>query len=78
MSLLPGSDGLLHISQISHEHVEKVNDHLQEGQLIKVKVIKTDDRGRVRLSMKALDGSKAKPAKEQAEPAAQPEQPELG
>ena len=57
VSLLPGSDGLLHISQISHEHVEKVTDHLSEGQQVKVKVIKTDDRGRVRLSMKGVDES---------------------
>ncbi|MBQ0132648.1 MAG: S1 RNA-binding domain-containing protein, partial [Comamonas sp.] len=46
--------GLLHISQIAHERVEKVTDYLQEGQVVKVKVLETDDKGRVKLSMKAL------------------------
>jgi len=54
VNLLPGKDGLLHISQIAHERVEKVTDYLQEGQIIKVKVLETDDKGRVKLSMKAL------------------------
>ncbi|MDU7586766.1 MAG: S1 RNA-binding domain-containing protein, partial [Acidovorax sp.] len=53
-NLLPGKDGLLHISQIAHERVEKVGDYLQEGQVVKVKVLETDDKGRVKLSMKAL------------------------
>ncbi|KAF1066910.1 polyribonucleotide nucleotidyltransferase [Variovorax sp.] len=54
ISLLPGKDGLLHISQIAHERVEKVTDYLSEGQIVKVKVLETDDKGRVKLSMKAL------------------------
>ncbi|VTU30194.1 Polyribonucleotide nucleotidyltransferase [Variovorax sp. PBS-H4] len=54
INLLPGKDGLLHISQIAHERVEKVTDYLSEGQIVKVKVLETDDKGRVKLSMKAL------------------------
>src|SRR6185436_7211713 len=54
IQLLPGRDGLLHISQISHERVNAVSDHLKEGQIVKVKVLEADDKGRVRLSMKAV------------------------
>ncbi len=54
VNLLPGKDGLLHISQIAHERVEKVSDYLSEGQIIKVKVMETDEKGRIKLSMKAL------------------------
>jgi len=54
VNILPGKDGLLHISQIAHERVEKVTDYLQEGQVVKVKVLETDDKGRIKLSMKAL------------------------
>jgi len=54
VNLLPGKDGLLHISQIAHERVENVADYLKEGQIVKVKVLETDDKGRVKLSMKAL------------------------
>ena len=54
VNLLPGKDGLLHISQIAHERVEKVSDYLKEGQIIRVKVMETDEKGRVKLSMKAL------------------------
>jgi len=54
VQLLPGRDGLLHISQISHERVNAVSDHLKEGQTVKVKVLEADDKGRVRLSMKAV------------------------
>jgi len=54
INLLPGKDGLLHISQIAHERVEKVTDYLTEGQIVKVKVLETDEKGRVKLSMKAL------------------------
>ncbi len=54
VNLLPGKDGLLHISQIAHERVEKVTDYLKEGQIVKVKVMETDEKGRVKLSMKAL------------------------
>ncbi|MDR3394978.1 MAG: polyribonucleotide nucleotidyltransferase [Parasulfuritortus sp.] len=54
VNVLPGKDGLLHISQIAHERVNAVADHLKEGQAVKVKVLETDDKGRMRLSMKAL------------------------
>ena len=54
VSLLPGKDGLLHISQISHQRVNNVSDHLKEGQQVKVKVLESDEKGRVRLSMKAV------------------------
>ena len=59
VSLLPGKDGLLHISQIANERVNAVADHLKEGQVVKVKVIETDDKGRVRLSMKAVASATA-------------------
>ena len=61
VSLMPGKDGLLHISQIAHERVNAVSDHLKEGQIVKVKVMEADDKGRVRLSMKALLDQPAKP-----------------
>jgi polyribonucleotide nucleotidyltransferase len=54
IQLMPGRDGLLHISQISNERVNAVSDHLKEGQIVKVKVLEADDKGRVRLSMKAV------------------------
>jgi polyribonucleotide nucleotidyltransferase len=54
VQLLPGKDGLLHISQIAHERVNAVSDYLKEGQIVKVKVMEADDKGRVRLSRKAL------------------------
>ncbi|MFW9594592.1 MAG: polyribonucleotide nucleotidyltransferase [Macromonas sp.] len=54
INLLPGKDGLLHISQIAHQRVEKVTDFLKEGQIVKVKVMETDEKGRIKLSMKAL------------------------
>jgi polyribonucleotide nucleotidyltransferase len=54
VNVLPGKDGLLHISQISHERIANVADHLKEGQIVKVKVLELDDKGRMRLSMKAL------------------------
>ena len=54
VNLLPGKDGLLHISEIVNERVKDINDYLKEGQQVKVKVIQTDEKGRVRLSAKAL------------------------
>ena len=54
VSLLPGKDGLLHISQIAHQRVNAVSDFLKEGQAVRVKVVEADEKGRVRLSMKAL------------------------
>jgi polyribonucleotide nucleotidyltransferase len=62
VNLLPGKDGLLHISQIAHQRVEKVTDFLEEGQIVKVKVLETDEKGRVKLSMKALIEREAQPA----------------
>jgi polyribonucleotide nucleotidyltransferase len=53
VSVLPGRDGLLHISQIANERVNAVADHLKEGQAVRVKVLEADDKGRLRLSMKA-------------------------
>jgi polyribonucleotide nucleotidyltransferase len=55
VAILPGRDGLVHISQISEERVEKVSDKLKEGDVIKVKVLEVDRQGRIRLSMKAVD-----------------------
>jgi len=54
VTILPGKDGLVHISQISQERVENVSDVLSEGQVIKVKVLEIDKQGRIRLSMKAI------------------------
>ena len=54
VSILPGRDGLLHISQIANERVNAVADYLKEGQKVRVKVLEADEKGRVRLSMKAL------------------------
>jgi len=65
VNLLPGKDGLLHISQIAHQRVEKVTDYLKEGQIVKVKVLETDEKGRVKLSMKALlDRDEVQPAQQ--------------
>ncbi|MCE9633383.1 MAG: polyribonucleotide nucleotidyltransferase [Methylophilales bacterium] len=63
VSLLPGKDGLVHISQIAHQRVNAVSDFLKEGQIVKVKVVEIDEKGKVRLSMKALIDA---PAKEEA------------
>jgi polyribonucleotide nucleotidyltransferase len=57
VTILPGKDGLVHISQISNERVEKVSDKLAEGDEVKVKVLEVDRQGRVRLSMKEVDAS---------------------
>jgi len=54
VNVLPGKDGLVHISQISEERVEKVSDKLSEGDIVKVKVLEIDKQGRIRLSMKAV------------------------
>ena len=54
VTILPGRDGLLHISQISEERVERVSDKLAEGDVVRVKVLEVDKQGRIRLSMKAL------------------------
>ncbi|GMQ96640.1 MAG: polyribonucleotide nucleotidyltransferase [Gammaproteobacteria bacterium] len=54
VNILPGKDGLVHISQISNERVERVSDKLSEGDIVKVKVLEVDRQGRIRLSMKAI------------------------
>jgi len=56
VTILPGRDGLVHISQISDERVERVGDKLKEGDLVRVKVLEVDRQGRVRLSMRSVDG----------------------
>ena len=68
VQLLPGKDGLLHISQIAHERVNAVADHLKEGQIVKVKVLEADDKGRVRLSMKALSEAPARQPRTETAP----------
>ncbi len=65
VSLLPGKDGLVHISQIAHERVKAVSDYVKEGDIVRVKVVEMDDKGKVRLSMKALIDP---PAKEEKAP----------
>jgi polyribonucleotide nucleotidyltransferase len=65
VNLLPGKDGLLHISQIAHERVERVGDYLSEGQIVRVKVLETDEKGRVKLSMKALLDRPAMPPRDE-------------
>lgn len=55
VTILPGRDGLVHISQISNERVEKVTDKLVEGDIVRVKVLEIDKQGRIRLSMKAIE-----------------------
>ena len=75
VQLTPGKDGLVHISQIAHERVNKVTDYLKEGDIVKVKVLEVDRQGRIRLSMKALieppakedDSAEAAPEAEQAQ-----------
>ena len=59
VTILPGKDGLVHVSQISNERVEKVSDKLKEGDVVKVKVLEVDKQGRIRLSMKALQEEEA-------------------
>ncbi|MDP6855040.1 MAG: polyribonucleotide nucleotidyltransferase [Arenicellales bacterium] len=59
VNILPGRDGLVHISQISNERVANVSDKLNEGDLVKVKVLEVDKQGRIRLSMKAVDDAAA-------------------
>jgi polyribonucleotide nucleotidyltransferase len=56
VTILPGRDGLVHISQISDERVERVSDKLREGDLVRVKVLEVDRQGRIRLSMRNVDG----------------------
>ena len=67
VQVLPGRDGLLHISQIANERVANVSDHVKEGQIVKVKVIEADEKGRLRLSMKAVANDNAPPPAADAE-----------
>lgn len=55
VTILPGTDGLVHISQISDERVENVADYLKEGQVVKVQVQDIDNRGRIKLTMKGIE-----------------------
>ena len=81
VSVLPGRDGLLHISQIANERVNAVSDYLKEGQQVRVKVLEADDKGRLRLSMKAAAQEAAQsqpqqqpqPQEQQAQQQAQPQ-----
>ena len=57
VTILPGRDGLVHISQISEERVERVGDKLKEGDVVRVKVLEVDRQGRVRLSMRNVDAA---------------------
>jgi len=68
VQVMPGRDGLLHVSQIASERVNQVSDYVKEGQVVRVKVIEADDKGRLRLSMKAA-------AADDAAAAAAPQQP---
>jgi polyribonucleotide nucleotidyltransferase len=62
VTIAPGKDGLVHVSQISNERVEKVSDKLKEGDIVKVKVLEVDKQGRIRLSMKAVAEGEGAPA----------------
>ncbi|WP_303749630.1 polyribonucleotide nucleotidyltransferase [Stenotrophomonas pigmentata] len=62
VTILPGKDGLVHVSQISSDRVEKVGDVLKEGDVVKVKVLEVDKQGRIRLSMKAVEEGEGTPA----------------
>jgi polyribonucleotide nucleotidyltransferase len=70
VQVLPGKDGLLHISQIAKERVNNVSDYVKEGQVVRVKVLEADDKGRLRLSMKAAAEDAAAPAAAPAPPPA--------
>ncbi len=77
VTILPGKDGLVHISQIAHERVNKVNEHLNVGDEVEVKVLEVDRQGRIRLSMKALiEEPKAEEAPAEAAPEADADKPE--
>jgi polyribonucleotide nucleotidyltransferase len=78
VQLMPGKDGLLHISQIAKERVNAVADYLKEGQIVRVKVIEADEKGRVRLSMKAAAEEDAATRSAPAAAPAAAEAPPLG
>ncbi len=76
VQILPGRDGLLHISQIASERVNQVSDYLKEGQVIKVKVLEADEKGRLRLSMKAAAAELGGQQTPQQQPQQQQPQPQ--
>jgi polyribonucleotide nucleotidyltransferase len=76
VQILPGRDGLLHISQIASERVNQVSDYLKEGQVIKVKVLEADEKGRLRLSMKAAAAELGGQQAPQQQPQQQQPQPQ--
>ncbi|WP_341677794.1 polyribonucleotide nucleotidyltransferase [Niveibacterium sp. SC-1] len=65
VNIMPGRDGLLHVSQIANKRVENVSDYLKEGQVVRVKVIETDEKGKIRLSLKAAQEAEAQQAQQQ-------------
>jgi polyribonucleotide nucleotidyltransferase len=71
VNIMPGRDGLLHVSQIAKERVNNVSDYLKEGQVVRVKVLETDDKGKIKLSMKALLNEEAPAAPAAGETPAQ-------
>jgi polyribonucleotide nucleotidyltransferase len=71
VTILPGKDGLVHISQISEKRVENISDELSEGDIVRVKVLEVDKQGRIRLSMKAVGGETKPPEAPPAEAPAQ-------
>ncbi|TCS73439.1 polyribonucleotide nucleotidyltransferase [Sulfuritortus calidifontis] len=73
VNVLPGRDGLLHISQIAQERVNAVTDYLKEGQVVRVKVLEADEKGRLRLSMKAVAEAEAPAATEAPAAPTEPE-----
>jgi len=75
VQILPGRDGLLHISQIAKERVNNVSDYVKEGQVVRVKVLEADEKGRVRLSMKAAAEDAQKAATAASAPAEAPATP---
>ena len=75
VQILPGRDGLLHISQIAKERVNNVSDYVKEGQVVRVKVLEADEKGRVRLSMKAASEDAQKAAAAASAPAEAPATP---
>jgi polyribonucleotide nucleotidyltransferase len=77
VNILPGKDGLVHISQIAQERVEKVTDYLSEGQEVKVKVLDVDQRGRIKLSMKEIAEEQASEPAEEAAPESVDEEAEV-
>ena len=74
VTILPGKDGLVHISQIAEERVENVTDYLKEGETVRVKVLDVDQRGRIKLSIKEVAADEGTDA---AEPAVDAESEDL-